>query len=42
LSGLLKGKDFRQEVRAVAAAEHLASEAVVDGMALEQRDGKAS
>jgi len=32
---LIKSKDFRQEVGAVAAAEHFATEAVVDRMSFE-------
>src|SRR5262245_1757374 len=37
----LKGQDFREELGVHQAAEHLAPEAVVDGMALQERHREA-
>ena len=39
---LLSCKDFGKEVGVVTTAEHLATKAVIDGMAFESRDGKSS
>jgi hypothetical protein len=39
---LVDGKDFREEVRAIATTKHLAANAVVNRMALEQCDSEVS
>jgi hypothetical protein len=39
---LLEFQDFGEEIGVVTTAKHLASNAVVDGMAFEQRHGEAA
>lgn len=41
VSNSSKGEDFGEEVRVHQAAEHLAAQAVVEGMALQESDSEA-
>jgi hypothetical protein len=40
-SNLVNGKDFRKEVRAIAAPHHFAANAIIDGMTLEEGNSEA-